>query len=260
VTLSPADHAALRHAKDLLEHPGLAARLTSIIGMPIERALDLLPDTWADAVGVATRKSLETALSVALTTLDDRPATRSRDVGHRIAVAVTGAGGGALGLAGLPIELPISMTLMLRSIADVARSEGERLGSPQARLACLEVFALGGNTAADDASESAYFAVRAALARAVHDAAVYVAQRGMADQGAPALVRLVAQIASRFGGAVSQKVAAQAVPLLGAAGGGAINVLFINHFQQMARGHFVVRRLERAYGAELVRAEYDRLA
>ena len=54
---------------------------------------------------------------------------------------------------------------------------------------------------------------------------------------------------------VSQKVAAQAVPLIGAAGGGAINVLFMNHFQQMARSHFIVRRLERAYGAEVIRAE-----
>lgn len=246
-------------AKDLLEHPGLAARLTGMIGMPIEKALDLLPEKWSDAVGLATRKSLEAALGVALTTLDDRPKARSWDIGHKIAVAVTGAGGGAFGLAGLPVELPISTTLMLRSIADVARSEGERLGSPEARLACLEVFALGGNTAADDASESAYFAVRAGLARAVHEAALYVAQRELAEQGAPALVRLVAQVASRFGGAVSQKVAAQAVPLLGAAGGSAVNVLFINHFQQMARGHFIVRRLERAYGAEVIREEYERI-
>jgi hypothetical protein len=59
---------------------------------------------------------------------------------------------------------------------------------------------------------------------------------------------------------VSEKVAAEAVPIVGAAGGAVINLLFIDHFQNMARGHFIVRRLERAYGAELVRAEYDRLA
>ena len=34
---------------------------------------------------------------------------------------------------------------------------------------------------------------------------------------------------------------------------------FVDHFQNVARGHFTVRRLERAYGAEVVRAEYELL-
>jgi hypothetical protein len=54
-------------------------------------------------------------------------------------------------------------------------------------------------------------------------------------------------------------VAAQAVPVIGAAGGAVINLLFIDHFQDMARGHFIVRRLERAYPPEMVREEYERL-
>jgi hypothetical protein len=33
---------------------------------------------------------------------------------------------------------------MLRSIADIARSEGEDLSDPEAALSCVEVFALGG--------------------------------------------------------------------------------------------------------------------
>jgi hypothetical protein len=40
----------------------------------------------------------------------------------------------------------------------------------------------------------------------------------------------------------------------------AVNYAFIEHFQDVARGHFTVRRLERAYGKELVRKEYERLA
>jgi hypothetical protein len=260
VTLSPADREALCRARELLEHPGLAARLTSLVGLPVEKALELLPERWADVVSGATRRSLETALHVALTTLDDRPRSRSRDLGHKLAVAATGAGGGAFGLAGLPVELPLSTTLMLRSIADIARSEGERLDAPEARLACLEVFALGGRSSADDASESSYFVIRAALARSVSDAAAFIARKGLIEEGAPALVRFLAQVASRFGATVSQKIAAQAVPVLGAAGGGAVNVMFMDHFQQMARGHFVVRRLERVYSPALIRAEYERLA
>lgn len=73
------------------------------------------------------------------------------------------------------------------------------------------------------------------------------------------ILRLVSQVATRFGVVVSQKIAAQAVPLVGAAGGGAVNYAFIDHFQTIAQGHFTVRRLERIYGADVVRAEYDRL-
>jgi hypothetical protein len=50
------------------------------------------------------------------------------------------------------------------------------------------------------------------------------------------------------------------VPIVGAAGGSIINVLFMNHFQEMARGHFIVKRLERKYGTERVRAAYNQLA
>jgi hypothetical protein len=259
VPLSHDDREALRCAKQLLETPGLGARITSMIGMPVERAFDLLPAKWSEVVTRATHQSLDTALHVALTTLADEQRSRARDALHKIAVAATGAGGGAFGLAGLPIELPVSTTIMLRSIADIARSEGEVLRTPEAKIACLEVFALGGRSTADDASESAYFFVRAALAKSISEAAQYVTQRGLAEHAAPAIVRLVAQIASRFGATVSQKIAAQAVPVIGAAGGAVINVMFIDHFQDMARGHFTVRRLERTYSPELIRAEYDRL-
>ncbi|MBP7775738.1 MAG: EcsC family protein [Acidobacteria bacterium] len=260
MTLSKTDREALALAKALLEHPGLPARLASLIGMPVEKALGLLPDRWSEAIGVATERSLNTALDVALTTLDAAPRGRSRERWHQLAVAATGAGGGALGLVGLPVELPVSTTIMLRSIADIARSEGEALGTPEARMACLEVFALGGRASTDDAGESSYFLIRAALAKAIAEAAAYVAQRGVAEQGAPALVRLIAQLASRFGTTISQKVAAQALPIAGAAGGVAVNVLFMTHFQDMARGHFTVRRLERSYSPAFIKEIYERLA
>ena len=162
-------------------------------------------------------------------------------------------------MLGLPVELPLSTTIMLRSIADIARSEGERLRTPGAKLACLEVFALGGRSKNDDASESAYFLIRGAMAKSVSEAAGYIAERGLVEEGAPAIVRFITQLATRFGVNVSEKVAAQAVPVIGAAGGVVINVLFIDHFQEMARGHFIVRRLERTYDPQLVRAEYERL-
>jgi hypothetical protein len=248
----------LCYAKGLLESPGLAARVLNLLGLPVEKGFKLLPAGWSEVVTRAAQTALATALHVAVATLADRGPRPSSEILHKVVVTATGAAGGAFGLAALPIELPVSTTVMLRSIVDIARSEGERIRLPEVRLACLEVFALGGRTGSDNAAEVGYFAVRAALARAVSEAAQYFAERGFVQEGAPVMVRFITQVASRFGVAVSEKAAAQAVPILGAAGGAVINLLFIDHFQAMARGHFIVRRLERTYGPELVRAAYDR--
>jgi hypothetical protein len=253
--LSDEDRDALRRAVIALERPSLVARLANIVGRPLEVLGNSLPAPVRDAVSSAAEAALRASLRVALTTLRKEGAPSPRAL-HGALAAASGAVGGALGLATLPVELPISTTLMLRAIAEIARSEGEDLADPEAALACVQVFALGGRSDADNLAESGYFAVRSALAKSVSDAARFVTERGVAE-GAPALVRLAAQIASRFGVVVSQKVAAQAVPVVGAIGGAAVNAAFMNHFQAIARGHFTVRRLERAYGKVPVQVAYD---
>jgi len=55
----------------------------------------------------------------------------------------------------------------------------------------------------------------------VAEAARFIIDRGVLAEGGPVLVRLIAQIASRFGVVVTQKLAAQAVPVIGAIGGAA---------------------------------------
>ena len=52
------------------------------------------------------------------------------------------------------VELPLSTTIMLRSIARIAQSEGEDLEDPATALACLQVFALGGHSGSDNLHES----------------------------------------------------------------------------------------------------------
>jgi len=246
----------LRHAKGLLERTSLAVRISNLVGVPIERGIEMLPRRAALMLTTATQRALATALRFALVTLDDRPGERSADGLHKILVAASGAGGGLFGMPALAVELPLSTTIMLRSIADVARSEGEDVHVPEGRLACLQVFALGGRPSNDDAAESAYFTMRIALARALADAAQYLAERGLAQEGAPAVLRFIAQVAARYGAVVSEKTAAQALPLIGAAGGAMINTIFLDHFQDVARGHFIVRRLEREYDHETVRRAY----
>jgi hypothetical protein len=196
MTFSDHDRDDLRYAKSLLEHPSLAARITNVIGASIEKGFKLLPASWSDAVMHATRTALQKGLDLALTTMDDHRAVPSANAFHKAFVAATGAVGGAFGLPALTLELPVSTMVMLRSIADVARSEGEKIKSFQTKLACIEVFALGGHSSSDDAAETGYFVVRAALAHAVSEAAEYIAERGLVEEGAPAIVRLITQIAA----------------------------------------------------------------
>ena len=276
--LSEEDRAALRRAVRTLERPSLASRLAAVAGAPLDLIGRALPAPVTSVVARSADGAMRAALRVALATLPDKyvrtPETAvevvsadrvnrlgrllgTSDARHKAAAALSGAVGGAFGFSTLPVELPVSTTLMLRSIAEIAREEGEDVARPEGALACLQVFALGGREGADTAvAESGYFAVRAALAKTMAEAARYAAHRSLLDSSAPALVRFTAQIAARFGLVVSQKVAAQAVPVVGALGGAVVNTAFMNHFQAMARAHFTVRRLERAYGKGTVRAAY----
>jgi len=257
--LTKVDIKDLRYAKTLLENPSLAARISNLLGTPIEKGFEQLPATWRDVVQRATEKSLAKALNFAVRTISAKTKPASSDKTHKILVLATGAGGGSFGLPALKIELPVTTIIMLRSIADIARSEGEQISLLETKIACLEVFALGGRSKGDDGTETGYFLVRAALARTIAEATNYIAEFGLARKGAPVLVRLIAALASRFGVMVSEKAAAQALPLIGAAGGALINTIFIDHFQSMARGHFTIRRLERLYDRELIRQEYEKL-
>lgn len=244
----------LAYAKSLLENPGLTARLAQVLGSPIEKGLKMLPAGATEVVQKATRTALDKALDIAIASIGSKNPRRSSERFHKLLVGASGGIGGAFGLASLPVELPISTAIMLRSIADIARSEGHDLQAVRVKLDCLEVFALG--TKGTSAAESGYWAVRTALARAVAEAASYATERGVLDKSAPVVARLLGKIAARFGVVVSEEVAAKAVPIIGAASGSVINVLFMSHFQDMARGHFIVRRLERKYGTETVRQEY----
>lgn len=255
---TPSDLADLAKAVATLEGSSFASQLNDLLGRQIGFAGQLVPERIAEAAHAAAAKALSYAMRAVLITLrkERRPASSRM---HMVAVAASGAVGGAFGLATLPVELPISTALILRAVAEIAQEEGEDLTSPESRLACIEVFALGGGQGARSFGESSYFAARTLLAKSVSEAARYMVQRGIFEESAPILVRLFGQVASRFGLVVTQKIAAQTVPVLGAFTGAAINAAFMDHYQSLARAHFVVRRLERRYGPEAVRDMFERL-
>lgn len=261
--ISDSDFETLRFACAKLEHPSLIIRLSAALGTPVETLGQQIgkaaPPEVAAAINRAARQAITLVLENTARTMKSGESLPAKPRAHAMAAMTTGAVAGFFGLQGLLLELPVTTGIMFRSIADIARSEGEAPDDPETLLNCMQVFAMGSSASkSDDAAETSYYAARLMLGKAISDAVQHVAARGIQrGAGAPALLRFIAAIANRFGLVVSQKALAQTVPIIGAVGGGVVNTMFITHFQEVARGHFSIRRLERKYGEQPVKDAYQ---
>lgn len=253
IALSPSDVEALKRAFFLLERSSFARQLADYAGQPVSYLLQKIPKTVNNRLNrvaeIAIFKGLDVAVKSIKPTSEHGPATKLSSV----VAGISGGVSGFFGTAALPVELPLTTIVMLRAIADIARHQGENLETVEGRLACVEVFAFG-DRGSGARTEFGYFATRAPLGRLTKDAAAFLSERGVTNASAPLVGGFVSEVASRFGAFVSERAAASAVPI----GGAAVNVIFINHFQNIAQGHFIVRRLERHYGAAAVRGRYAR--
>ncbi|WP_423758430.1 EcsC family protein [Burkholderia sp. NLJ2] len=262
-TLSQEDRDALRRAKQVLESPSLTMKLTGVLGAPIEKMIARLPDFATGKINDATQLALRKCLNIALRTLGkpqtpDAEPEKPSNLLHKLAVATTGAAGGAFGFLALPVELPVTTTLIFRSVCDIARSEGEDLASVESQLQCLAVLGMGGNPdKQEEDADLGYFVLRGALAQAISKASSDITTKGIAAHSSAAVFKLVQTVASRFSVQVTEQMAAKSIPAIGAVLGATVNTLFIDHFQQMAHGHFTVRRLERKYGPVAVKTAYQ---
>ena len=249
----------LRLAILRLERPTLAARLADYAGQPVNAVVKFLPARINNRLRGAVRTTIFKCLKTAVLSLD-APDGRGAfpppsEWTDKVISGLTGGIGGLFGPAALPFELPLTTTLMLRSIAEIARSEGEDLSSLEALLACVEVFVLGGRSPIDRL-EVDYYTIRMVLARMSSKIAAEVVGRGALNASTPIVTRLMGEIVGRFGVELTDQFAAGLAPLLGSVGGAAANVIFMDHFQRIAHGHFTVRRLERLYGPEPIRRLY----
>ena len=248
----------LARAVRRLENTSLAKQLADLAGRPVGKALTRVPEPLKSRLDKAAEKAILRCLDVAVKSLKPTKKPPMTRVAAMLA-GFSGGVGGLLGVAGLPLELPVTTILILRAIANIARHQGEDLSKLEARLACIEVFALGAASTKNQTAALGYFASRALFARLSSDAMNFFVEREVAGASAPVINRFVSEVAARFGIVVSERVAASAIPVIGALGGAAVNVVFMNYFQELARGHFAVRRLERLYGSDIVEREYERL-
>jgi hypothetical protein len=255
--LAPVHEQALRRAVVLLENPNFAARLAEYAGQPVDKLLRMMPQGASTQFNRAVELAILNCLKLAIRSLESRgprpPAVRVSS----LLAGVSGGVSGFFGAAALAVELPVTTTLMLRAIADLARHNGEDLSTLDARLACVEVFGLG-KPSSHKRLDIGYYSSRALLNRLTQDASALLLERGVANVASTSVVNsLVSEIASRFGLVASERVAASAMPVIGAVGGATVNMIFMNHFQRLAHGHFTIRRLERRYGHTVVQRRYE---
>ena len=264
--LSTADAADLRSAVIMLEQDGFTDQVMALIGKVVGPGVDLVAkftpapvrETLGSVIDTALAKAFDGVLMsvdrggglTGLAWLDKGLASTWVD---RAAAVVAGAVGGGGGVATTVMELPVTTAFLMRAIAQIAVREGEDLHTDEAKLQCLQVFAMGGPSKADDRVDGGYYAMRVGLAEFL--------PRFVDRPLGEFLPKLIVKVAERFQVSAATKISAQSVPALGAITGAAINLAFLNHFQDKARGHFTIRRLERRYGAPAVQTAYaDALA
>jgi uncharacterized membrane protein YeaQ/YmgE (transglycosylase-associated protein family) len=267
----------IREAAAFFEDPGYFVHAMNWMGVPFEYAQRRLPQKAREVLSRATKAAVEKALQVSIKTMPGGAVSKSfgqatedsRKSGllHTLAAGAVGAIGGGFGMLALPLELPAVTVVMLRSIAEIAQNYGNNLEEIETRLECLYVFSLGGRSEAPNSGEemeSAYYASRLAFGEMIKTASAFIAGSSVKEVlaalengTAPVLGKLVGEIASQLEVRVSKKVVAQAAPVIGAVGGASINALFMNYFQDCARFHFGLRKLERGKGYDATHALFD---
>lgn len=236
------------------------------IGGKIEDGVELLPEKVQDFVFNKTTSILEQVVKVNLKTMQKgTPFKKPSKLVYKTLVTTTGAASGFLG-AGTPIvgqaafatDLALTTKFIMRSIMDIARGKGEDLHTLEAQFQCLQVLALGGDSKEDDGADTSYYASRIAIQTSINKASEMGMQGLLTTLSSSAnpLYKSFSLIVSRFTSKVSEKVAAQLIPVVGGLTGGAINYTFISHFQKMAEAHFTIRSLERKYGIATIKEKY----
>jgi hypothetical protein len=245
----------LRRAVRRLEQAGLAGKYADLTGRNLERALGRLPKPLKRRIDSSIERTVLYCFKFVLRATATAPPRPPRRKAGILLAGLSGVGGGVLGAPGLLVELPLITILILRGIAEIARHAGEDLSTVEGRLACVEVFALGARARAGEGTAS-YFATRAKLARMSGSATYFFIERGVSGVSSPVIGKLMTEVVSRFGVALSERALAGSLPIVGAIASGAVNALFMRYFQNLATAHFTVRRLERQYGAESIRRAY----
>jgi hypothetical protein len=210
---------------------GPVIRLVNRLGGAFEAQLSALPESVRSQIERVTAQALEASYGVAARTPDLGPR------GPIAAVIASGAAGGAGGLPTAVAELPVTVTLFLNAIRAEARAAGLDPNEDWVRAECLQVFSAGSPLKQDDGVNTSFIGSRLALT-------------GSAVQN------LIAAIAPKLAAVLGQKLAAQAIPVLGAVSGATLNAAYLAFYREVARVRFALLKLAEEHGTEAVEAEF----
>ena len=212
------DEIALRYK----QAGGLGINVLNLIGGSAENLLDRLPSGVRSNLEAATIKALNHAMKAAHSSRAVVPDQKSWL--NQTVTAAMGAAGGAGGLPTALAELPVTTTLLLRVIQGVAVEHGFDPEAENVQFDCVHIFAAAGPLSGDDGADLGFLSARMALT-------------GRAMQA------VIAKIAPKLAVVMGQKLAAQAVPVLGAVAGAATNYAYTSYYEDMAHVHFGLRKL-----------------
>lgn len=253
-TISSEDLDVLKKAKATMNDIGWAMRNVNKIGSTLETGANLIPEKVMNILQKGMHSILHGIVKANLLTIKkNKTFSKPSNKTYKKVVTGTGAISGFLGSTTVIgtvvfiLELTLTTKFLMRTIMDIARSKGENIYSKEGQLSCIEVFALGGESKDDDGLETSYYATRAAL------------NSTLKNLSAKSINEFISKIAARWSIQVSEKFLATAVPIAGAVGGGAINYVFIDHFQKMATAHFTIKQLERKYGETNVQEAFNNI-
>ena len=219
---------------------GLLMKAVNFVGGQVEDGLKLLPKSTRGKVEDVAKMALRQSYEVASKSRNGVGQNFDSDGLHRAMGALSGAVGGLGGLATAMAELPVATTVIFRAVQGVAVQHGEDPLTDETRMACLAVFGSGGPGKADDGIDTSFIGARLSIS-------------GAAVNG------LINKVAPRFATVLSQKLASQAVPILGAAAGASTNYAFVDYYVSMAHVHFALRKLGRVHGEDVVTEEFHRV-
>jgi len=217
---------------------GPVMALVNRLGGSLEGRLSAMPDGLRAQVEAGVERALGAAFGLAAQ--GDRGPDLGRN-GPLAAAMLTGAAGGAGGIATSLAELPVSVTVILHAIRREARAAGFDPDDPAIKAECLRVFGAGSPLAADDGVNTSFFSARLTVT-------------------GPALNQLIRTVAPRLAAALGQKLAAQAVPVLGAIAGAGLNAAFLNWYREVAAVRFALLRLSEQHGVEEVMTQFASVA
>ncbi|MEL7179681.1 MAG: EcsC family protein [Pseudomonadota bacterium] len=212
---------------------GVLMSAINFVGGQVEDGLKMLPASARDQIDDLARAALRQSFDVASKSRSGRGEAFGSDRIHKILGTLSGALGGMGGLPTALAELPVATTVIFRAVHHVAVEYGEDPEAEETKMECLAVFGAGGPGTGDDGVDTAFIGARLSIS-------------GAAVNG------LISKVAPRFAAVLSQKLATQAVPILGAAAGAGTNYAFVDYYVSMAHVHFGLRRLARVYGDQAV--------